>query len=113
MDKVGYTSVTTCAGHAKLFHPRNIHLGHTTDRAEWQPLILLCISLPPDLSQNGFIGTKADRVLIAGGISPFQSDHLQPRPKTALYVLSNVTWDLNTLPTIAAYLARHGCYSHQ
>lgn len=32
---------------------------------EWQPLILLCISLPPDLSQNGFIGTKADRILIA------------------------------------------------
>src|SRR5699024_1022622 len=75
---------------------------------------LLCISLPPDLSQKRIYRYESRPCSdCLAEFPPFQSDHLQPRPKTALYVLSNVTWDLNTLPTIAAYLARHGCYSHQ
>lgn len=44
-DKVCYTSVTTCAGHAKLFHPRNIHLGHTTDRARVAAAHFYCVFL--------------------------------------------------------------------
>ncbi len=79
---------------------------------EWQPLIFTVYFPPPDLSQNGFIGTKADRVLIAWRNFPVSIGPPSARPKTALRAVQRPgIW--NTLPTIVAYLARHGCYSHQ
>ncbi len=88
MDKVCYTSVTTCAGHANSF-TRGIFIWVIQRIGqEWQPLILLCISLPPDLKSKRIYRYESRPYSDCGGISPFQSDHLQPRPKTALYVLS-------------------------
>ncbi len=108
MDKVCYTSVTPVPGTPNSF-TRGIFIwviqrsGKSGSRS-----FLLCISLPPDLVKNGFIGTKADRVLIAWRNLPVSIGPPSAAPQNSPLRAVHVTWDLNTLPTIAAYLARHG-----
>ncbi len=110
MDKVCYTSVTTWLGTPNSF-TRGIfiwviqRIGKSGSRS-----FLLCISLPPVLSQNGFIGTKADRILIAWRNFTRSIGPPSAAPQNSPLRAVQRAWDLNTLPTIVAYLARHGCY---
>ena len=88
MDKVGYTSVTTCAGHAKLFHPRNIHLGQTTIGQEWQPLIFtvyFSAAGPKSKTIYRYESRPCSDCLKRN--SPVSIGYLQPRPKQPFLLL--------------------------